>query len=64
VAIGYTPYLLIYGLDLLMPTEYVLSVISGDHRDAEPTKVSIAKITELEKLQEKILKAQNNVGEN
>jgi hypothetical protein len=47
-----------------MLIEYVLSVISGDHRDLEPTKVLIAKITKFEKLQENRLKAQNNVGEN
>jgi len=39
VATGYTPYQLIYGL----PIEYVLS-INGDHKDAEPTRVLIAKI--------------------
>jgi hypothetical protein len=36
----------------LMPTKYVLSTINGDHIDAEPTRVLIAKITKLEKLQE------------
>jgi hypothetical protein len=34
-----------------MPTEYVLSTISGDHRDVEPTEVQTTKITGLEKLQ-------------
>jgi hypothetical protein len=47
-----------------MPTKYVLPTISGDHKDARPTKILIARITELEKLQDNILEAQNNVGEN
>jgi hypothetical protein len=47
-----------------MPIEYVLSVISGDHRNVEPTRVLIAKIGKLEKLQEKKLEVQNNVGAN
>jgi hypothetical protein len=33
-----------------MPTEYVLSTINGDHRDAKPTKVLTSIITKLEKL--------------
>ncbi len=50
MATSYTPYQLIYGLHPLMPTEYVLLTISGDHKDVEPTRVLIAKITTLEKL--------------
>jgi hypothetical protein len=34
-----------------MPIEYVLSTISGGHRDVEPTKVQTTRITKLEKLQ-------------
>jgi len=64
VAIGYTPYQLVYGLHPLMLIEYVLLVISGDHRDAEPTGVLIAIITKLEKLQDNILEAKNNLGAN
>jgi hypothetical protein len=45
-----------------MPIEYVLLAISGDHRFAKPAKILTARITELEKLQENILEAQNNVG--
>jgi hypothetical protein len=41
-----------------MPIEYVPLAINGDHGDAKPTRVLIAKITELEKLHE------NNVGAN
>jgi hypothetical protein len=48
VAIGYTPY----------------RAISGDHKDAEPTRVPPTKITKLEKLHENKLEAQNNVGAN
>jgi hypothetical protein len=47
-----------------MLIEYVLLVISGDHKDVEPTKVLIAKITKLEKLQQNRLEVQNNVGAN
>jgi hypothetical protein len=47
-----------------MPIEYVMSVISGDPKDAEPTRVLTTKIIELKKLQENRLKAQNNVGTN
>ncbi len=62
VATCYTPYQLIYDFHLLMPIEYVLLAISGDHIFAKPTRVLTARITELEKLQENILEAQNNVG--
>jgi hypothetical protein len=47
-----------------MPTKYVLSVISGDHKDVEPTKVLTTRIIKLEKLQENKLEVQNNVGAN
>jgi hypothetical protein len=50
VATSYTPYQLVYGLHLLMATEYVIPAISRDHKDAKPTKVLIAKVTELENL--------------
>jgi hypothetical protein len=50
VATWYTPYQLIYGLHLLMPTKYVLHVISEDHKDEELTIVLTIKITKLEKL--------------
>jgi hypothetical protein len=38
--------------------------INGDYKDAEPTKVLIAKITKLEKLHEDRLEAHSNVGIN
>jgi hypothetical protein len=47
-----------------MPTKYVLSAVSGDHKDAEPISVLTSRIIELEKLQENKLEAQNNVGAN
>jgi hypothetical protein len=47
-----------------MPIEYVLPVISGDHKNVEPTRVLTAKIIELEKLYDNKLEAKNNVGEN
>jgi hypothetical protein len=33
-----------------MPTKYVILTISGDHKDAEPTNILIAKIAKLKKL--------------
>jgi hypothetical protein len=45
-----------------MPTKYVLLTINGDHKDVEPTRVLIARITKLEKFQENKLEAHNNVG--
>jgi hypothetical protein len=45
-----------------MLIEYVLSAISGDHRNAKPTIVLTTRTTESEKLKEKRLEAQNNVG--
>jgi len=57
VAIGYTPYQLIYGLHPLMPTKYVILAISRDHKDVELTRVLTTKITKQEKLQENVLEA-------
>jgi hypothetical protein len=64
VATGYTPYQLVYCLHPLMPTKYVLQAISGDHINVKLTKIITARITKLEKLQENILEAHNNVGKN
>jgi hypothetical protein len=47
-----------------MPTKCVLLVISGDHINAELTRVLTTSIIELEKLQENKLEVQNNVGAN
>ncbi len=32
IAIGYTPYQLVYGLHPLMPTKYIIPIASGDER--------------------------------
>jgi hypothetical protein len=37
-----------------MPMKYALPTINGDHIDAKPTSVLIARIIELEMLQENI----------
>jgi hypothetical protein len=50
VAIGYTPYQLVYGLRSLMPIEYIGPVAGGNERDNTPMKVLINKITKVEKL--------------
>ncbi len=52
MVIGFTPYQLVYDLQPLMVTKYVMSAISGDHIDAKPTRVLIARIRKLKKLQE------------
>ncbi len=64
VATRYIPYQLVYGLHPLMPIQYVLLVISANHKYVKPTKILTAKITKMEKLQENKWEAQNNVGEN
>jgi len=50
IAIGYTPYQLIYGLHPLMPTKYVLLTFSGDYRNANPIRVLTNILKDLEKL--------------
>jgi hypothetical protein len=40
-----------------MPIEYVLPAINGDHKNAKPTRILIARIIKLEKLQENRLEA-------
>jgi hypothetical protein len=52
VAIGYTPYQLVYGLHPLMPIEYIIIVVGGDKRNNILVRVLTSRITELEKLQE------------
>jgi hypothetical protein len=41
-----------------MPTKYVLLAISGDRKDAKPTRVLIIRITKLEKFQDNRLEVQ------
>jgi len=50
VAIGYTPYQLMYGLHSLMPIEYIVPIDGGNVRDNIPMRVLINKITKVEKL--------------
>ncbi len=52
IATRYTPYQLMYGLHPLMPTKYIVPVVSGNERDSIPVKVLTSKIKELKKLQE------------
>jgi hypothetical protein len=50
VAAWYTPYQLVYGLHPLMPTKYIVLVVSGNEKDNTLVRVLTNKITELEKL--------------
>jgi hypothetical protein len=52
VTIGYTPYQLLYELHPLMPTKYIVSIVSGNERDNILVKVLTNRIIKLEKLQE------------
>jgi len=47
----YTPYHLIYILNWFILIEYVFSIISGDHKDANPIQMLTSIIFNLEKLQ-------------
>ncbi len=59
VAIGYTPYQLVYGLHPLMPTKYIVPIVSGNEKDNTfSVKVLTNKIIELETLQEIEVKLQ------
>jgi len=46
VAIGYTPYQLVYGLHFLMPTKYVLWTFNGDHIYVNHVKVLTSRVIE------------------
>jgi len=50
VAIGYTPYQLVYGLHPLMPIVYIVLVAGGNQRHSSAVKVVISKVLKLEKL--------------
>ncbi len=52
VTIRYTPYQLLYGLHPLMPTKYIISIVSGNDRDNILVIVLTNITIELEKLQE------------
>ncbi len=62
VAKWYIAYQLMYELHPLMPIKYVLLAFSGDHRDANPIRVFINKLIDLEKLQTNKLQAQETIG--
>jgi hypothetical protein len=47
----YTPYHLIYILNRFMLIEYVLPILSGDHKDANSIQMLTSIIINLEKLQ-------------
>jgi hypothetical protein len=47
-----------------MPIEYILSTISGDHKNVELVRLLTNTITKLEKLRENRFEVQNNVGAN
>ncbi len=61
VAKGYTPYQLVYGLDPLMPTKYILPIIGSNHKKRNPM-VLTSRVSKLEKLHEDILKYEVNLG--
>jgi hypothetical protein len=52
IAIGYTPYQLVYALHPLMPTKYIIPIAGGDERNNIPIRVLTSRIIEFKKLQE------------
>jgi hypothetical protein len=50
LAIGYTPYQLMYGLHPLMPIEYIVPIIGGNEKDNTLVRVLTNRIPKLEKL--------------
>jgi len=48
----YTPCHLVYGLHPLMPTKYIVLVVSGNEKDNTSVRVLTSKIIKLQKLQE------------
>jgi hypothetical protein len=52
VVTRYTPYQLIYGLHLLMPTEYILHVIDSNDIEENLVRVLINRVSKFKKLQE------------
>jgi len=50
IAIGYTPYQLVYGLHPLMPTEYIVQVVGGNEKDNTLVRVLTNKIIKFKKL--------------
>jgi hypothetical protein len=50
VTTRYTPYQLVYGLHPLMPTKFIILVVSGNERYNIAMRVFTSKIIKLEKL--------------
>ncbi len=50
VAIGYTPYQLMYGIHPLRFTEYIVPIVGANERDNTLVKVLTSRIIELVKL--------------
>jgi hypothetical protein len=46
----YTPYQLVYGLHLLMPTKHIMPIVGGNEKDSTRVRVLTSINTELKKL--------------
>jgi len=62
VVTWYTTYQFVYGLHPLMPTKYVLPIISSDHRKGNPMRILTSMVSKLEKLQENRLQSKVKLG--
>jgi hypothetical protein len=62
VATWYTPYQLVYGLNHVMLTKYVLSTFSGDHGDVNHVKIFTSILINLKKLHIDILQTHETIG--
>ncbi len=62
VTTWYTPYQLMYGLQPLMPTKYIMLVASGNDKDNTSMKVLTSKITKPEKLQKDRMQVVKTIG--
>jgi hypothetical protein len=61
-AIQYTPYQLVYGLNPLMSTKYIILIVGGYEKDNTLVKVLPNRITKLEKLLESRMQALKTIG--
>jgi hypothetical protein len=57
VATWYTPYQLVYGLQPLMPIEYIMLIVNENEKDNTSVKKLTNKFIKLEKLQETRMQA-------
>ncbi len=57
VATRYSPYQLVYGLNPLMPTKYIVLIVGGNDKDSILMRVLTSRIIKLEKLQKVIIQA-------